>query len=164
MINKGQFVVLTTEVAKRLPGLNVSPMGVVPQVGRRDRMVADHTYSGVNPETQPIAPIESMQFSHALKRLFREILLANPAHGPVKMIKVDLSNGFYRLHLVPSDAPKLGLAFPRIPGLPDLVAVPLVLTMGWKNSPPAFSAVTETIADICNRQIKSGEDPPGAPT
>ena len=64
---------------------------------------------------------------------------------------------------MPSDAPKLGLAFPRIPGLPDLVAVPLVLTMGWKNSPPAFSAVTETIADICNRRIKRGEDPPRAP-
>ena len=163
MVNKGQFVVLPAEVAKKLPGLRVSPMGVVPQVGRRDRMVADHTYSGVNPETQPIAPIESMQFGHALERLLREILLANPAHGPVKMIKVDLSDGFYRLHLVPSDAPKLGLAFPRIPGLPDLVAVPLVLTMGWKNSPPAFSAVTETIADICNRRIKRGEEPPAHP-
>ena len=119
MVNKGQFVVLPAEIAKRLPGLRVSPMGVVPQVGRRDRMVADHTYSGVNPKTQPVAPVKSMQFGHALERLLREILLANPAHGPVKMIKVDLSDGFYRLHLVPSDAPKLGLAFPRIPGLPD---------------------------------------------
>ena len=72
-------MVLPAEVARKLPGLRVSPMGVVPQVGRRDRMVADHTYSGVNPETQPIAPIESMQFGHALERLLREILLATMA-------------------------------------------------------------------------------------
>ena len=75
------------------------------------------------------------------------------------MIKVDLSDGFYRMHLVPCDAPKLGLAFPKIPGLPDLVAVPLVLTMGWKNSPPAFSTVTETIADLCNERLRTGVEP-----
>merc|ERR1719291_794495 len=76
------------------------------------------------------------------------------------MLKVDLSDGFYRLHLIPRDAPKLGLAFPKIDGLPDLVAVPLVLTMGWKNSPPAFSAVTETIADMCNARLEKEELPP----
>ena len=76
------------------------------------------------------------------------------------MLKVDLSDGFYRLHLIPRDAPKLGLAFPKIDGLPDLVAIPLVLTMGWKNSPPAFSAVTETIADLCNARLEEGGVPP----
>ena len=163
MINKGQFVVLPAKVAKKLRGVRVSPMGVVPQVGRRDRMVADHSWSGVNAETQPVVPVESMQFGHALERIIREILLADPALGPVKMIKVDLSDGFYRLHLVPCDAPKLGLAFPKIPGLPDLVAVPLVLTMGWKNSPPAFSTVTETIADLCNEKLRAGVEPPPIP-
>ena len=163
MINKGQFVVLPAKVARTLKGVRVSPMGVVPQVGRRDRMVADHSFSGVNAETVPVVAVESMQFGHALERILREILLANPEHGPVKMLKVDLSDGFYRLHLVPSDAPKLSLAFPRLPGLPDLVAVPLVLTMGWKNSPPAFSTVTETIADICNRRLRDGDEPPPHP-
>ena len=103
----------------------ISPMGVIPQVGRRDRMVADHTWSGVNAETQPVVPVESMQFGHALEQIIREILLADPALGPVKMIKVDLSDRFYRMHLVPCNASKLGLTFPKVPGLPDLVAVSL---------------------------------------
>ena len=30
MINKGQFVVLPAEVTKKLPGIPVSPMGVIP--------------------------------------------------------------------------------------------------------------------------------------
>ena len=63
------------------------------------------------------------------------------------------------MHLVPCDAPKLGLALPKIPDLPDLVAVPLVLTMGWKNSPPAFSTVTETIADMFNERLRTGVEP-----
>ena len=151
MIDKRQFIVLPATSAKKLPGLRVLPMGVIPQAGRRARMVADHTFSGVNEETQPIVPVKSIQFGHALEQILREILLADPALGPVKMLKVDLSDGFYRLHLILRDAPKLGLAFPKIDGLPDLVAIPLVLTMGWKNSPPAFS---------CNARLEEGGVPP----
>merc|ERR1711923_298413 len=58
MINKGQFVVIPAKVAKKLRGIRVSPMGVVPQVGRRDRMVVDPSWSGVNAETQPVVPLE----------------------------------------------------------------------------------------------------------
>ena len=78
-------------------------------------MVADHSFSGMNKETLPLVP-ESMQFSHALERIIREILLADPVFGPVKMLKMDLSNGFYRLHLVPSGAPKLA-AWPSLGSL-----------------------------------------------
>ena len=35
--------------------------------------------------------------------------------------------------------------------------------MGWKNSPPIFSAATETIADLANHQIKGGLTPPTHP-
>ena len=45
MINKGQFVVLLAKVAKKLQDVRVSPMGVILQVGRRDQMVADHSWS-----------------------------------------------------------------------------------------------------------------------
>ena len=34
-----------------------------------------------------------------------------------------------------------------------MVAVPLVLTMGWINSPPTFCAVTETACDIANDRM-----------
>ena len=101
-----------------------------------------------------------MQFGHALDRLLREILLADPKFSPVELMKVDMSDGFYRVGLNIDDIPKLGVAFPTQPGEEQLVALPLVLPMGWKNSPPVFSAVTETIADLANQRIKSGVEPP----
>ena len=72
-----------------------------------------------------------------LERILREILLANPKKGPALMIKVDIKDGFYRL-----------VVFPTLPGQPHLVALPMVLPMGWKNNPPIFCTTTETVADI----------------
>ena len=101
-----------------------------------------------------------MQFDHALDRLLRKILLADPKFSPVELMKVDMSDGFYRVGLNIDDIPKLGVAFPTQPGEEQLVALPLVLPMGWKNSPPVFSAVTETIADLANQRIEAGAEPP----
>jgi hypothetical protein len=44
--------------------------------------------------------MESMQFSHALDRILREILLANINHGHIYLNKTDLSDGFYWLALL----------------------------------------------------------------
>ena len=154
MIQKGQWVILPASVAKQLNNLRISPPGVVPQRGRRPRWICDYTWSNVNQETIPLAAMEAMQFGHALERILREILLANVNHGHVYLNKTDLSDGFYRVGLVPEDIPKLGVIFPPIPGQPEpLVALPLVLPMGWKNSPPIFSTATETIADITNQRL-----------
>ena len=57
----------------------------------------DYSWSLVNNETLPLAPTEAMQFGHALGRLLREILLADPKFGPVELMKVDMSDGFYRV-------------------------------------------------------------------
>jgi len=96
-----------------------------------------------------------MQFGHALDRILREILLANPIHGPVHLIKIDISDGFYRIALNIDVIPKLGVVFPTLPGEEQLVAFPLVLPMGWTNSPPVFSTATETIADLANKRLNS---------
>ena len=79
-----------------------------------------------------------MQFDHALDRLLRKILLADPKFSPVELMKVDMSDGFYRVGLNIDDIPKLGVAFPTQPGEEQLVALPLILPMGWKNSPSRF--------------------------
>ena len=55
---------------------------------------------------------EAMQFGHALDRILREILLANPVYGPILMSKYDISDGFCRVGLNVKDIPKLGEAFP----------------------------------------------------
>ena len=34
-----------------------------------------------------------------------------------------------------------------------MVAIPLILPMGWKNSPPLFCTATETVADIANESL-----------
>ena len=159
MINKGQWIVLPYSAVSHLPGLRISPPGVIPQRDRRPRWIVDYSWWDVNNDTLPLAAMESMQFGHALDRILREILLANPAFGPVHLIKLDISDGFYRIALAVDDIPKLGVAFPTANGADPLVAFPLVLPMGWKNSPPIFSTATETIADLANARLRAFTPP-----
>jgi hypothetical protein len=74
-------------------------------------------------------------------------------------MKLDISDGFYRITLNVDDIPKLGVAFPTAPGEDPLVAFPVVLPMGWKNSPPVFSTATETVADMVNARLKAQVPP-----
>ena len=75
-------------------------------------------------------------------------------------MKIDISDGFYRVNLNIDDIPKLGAAYSAAPGKKQLIAFPLVvLPMGWNNSPSAFCTVTETIADTTNQAIKSNVRP-----
>ena len=53
-----------------------------------------------------------MQFRHALDRILCKILLSRTTLGPVQMLKVDISDGFYRINLNIDNIPKLGFAFP----------------------------------------------------
>ena len=82
----------------------------------------DYTFSGVNQEAARAAPPEAMQFGKALDRILQRILAANPRHGPTYMLKIDLSDGFYRVCLRAEDIPTLGVAFPVGPGEEPLVA------------------------------------------
>jgi hypothetical protein len=163
MINKQQWIILPYSEAKELPGLRLSPPGVVPQRGRRPRWIVDYSWWKVNEETLPLAPKEAMQFGHALDRILRDILLADPKLGPIYLSKLDISDGFYRINLAIDDIPKLGVVFPVKEGEEPLVAFPLVLPMGWANSPPIFSAATETSADLANEAIQRGDAPPSHP-
>jgi hypothetical protein len=79
------------------------------------------------------------------------------------MIKLDISDGFYRIGLNIDDIPKMGVVFPTLPGDEPLIAFPLVLPMGWTNSPPVFSTATDIIADIANAQLSLGWLPPSHP-
>jgi hypothetical protein len=155
MINKSQWVVLPYQQVQNFPNLRISPPGVIPQRGRRPRWIVDYSWYDVNNDTIPIYPKEAMQFGHALDRLLREILLADPKLGPVYLLKLDISDGFYRVNLNINDIPKLGVAFPSRPGQEPLVAFPLVLPMGWAASPPCFSAATETSADLANFDLQN---------
>lgn len=40
-----------------------------------------------------------------------------------------------------------------------LISIPLVLPIGWKNSPPIFSTATDTTADLAKQQVLNNLDP-----
>ena len=94
-IEQGFWVVLPYEQVKHLPNLRLSPLGVKEERERRPRLVVDHTWFGVNDATVPHTPKEAMQFGAALPRILHKVRHSNPAHGPVYMAKVDISDGFY---------------------------------------------------------------------
>ena len=104
-----------------------------------------------------------MQFGKALNRILQRILAANPQYGPTYMLKLDLSDGFYRVRLRAEDIPTLGVAFPVGPGEDPLVALPLTLPMGWTESPPYFCNATETAVDLINLHASPSWDPPRHP-
>lgn len=130
MVDKQQWIVLPAALIQEMFGLRLSPLGLVPQRGRRDRMISDYSYYDVNQETLNIAPNEAMQFGRTLWRLLYRIHHANDAFGPVYMSKIDLSDGFYRLWVRPEDAHRLGVVFPSRPNKPPLIGIPLANPMG----------------------------------
>ena len=144
---------LPLEDAVGLNGLRLSPAGLIPQRDRRDRIVIDYTWSGVNEATRRLSP-DSMQFGHALQRILQRMYDAEPHHGPIYMMKVEIADGFYSVGLAPEDVPSLGVCLPPGPDGKTLVAFPLVLPMVWVESLPQFCAVTDTVADLANTQLR----------
>ena len=113
-------------------------------------MVVDHSWFPINLLTEAYPWPEVMQFGGTLPRLLYRVRHADPRYGPVYTLKLDVTDGFYRMQLKPSDAAKLSVILPTYPGEPQLIAIPLVCTMGWQNSPPTFCSASETVADIAN--------------
>ena len=153
-VRKGFWLVLPAADVLHLPSLRLSPMGVVPQHERRPRIICDYSFYGVNQDSIALAPEESMQFGQALPRLLHAIAHADPRYGPIYMGKYDLADGYYRMHLHLDSILPLALLFPTAEDESDLVALPLVLPMGWTESPPYFCAATETIADLANATLR----------
>jgi hypothetical protein len=162
MVDKSQWVVLPWSEASALPGLRISPAGVVPQRERRPRLIANYSFFDVNLDTFPDAPHDAMQFGRALQCYIHAIIAANPSYGPVYMNKLDVADGYYRIWIRLEDIPKLGIVLPNLtPSSEPLVALPLALPMGWVESPPWFCATSETIADLANNALlKHRPQPP----
>ena len=160
MVEAGHWLVLPYSTVRHATDLHISPLGVVPQRDRRPRPIIDYTFSGVNEATVKLAPPESMQFGKALDRIIQKAADADPRHGTVNLSKYDLADAFMRVGLSPSMILKLTVAVPTTsPDEDPLIAVPMLLPMGWMESPPTFCTVTETIADLANAKIAQGYIP-----
>ena len=92
-------------------GLRLSPAGLVPQQDRQDRIVIDYTWRGVNESTRRLSP-DSMQFGHAQQQILQRMYDADPRHGPIYMMKLEIADGFYHVGLAPEDVPSLGVCLP----------------------------------------------------
>jgi hypothetical protein len=158
--DKGFWTILPYDMVKHLDNLRLAPLGAIPQRDRRPRLIVNLSFYGLNDVTVRLSPAEAMQFGRTLKRIMYRIRHANPKFGPVYLNKIDISDGFYRVPLNADMALKLACMLPREPGEPPLVAIPLALPMGWVESPPAFCAVTETIADMANARMHLKYAPP----
>ena len=95
-----------------------------------------------------------MQYGCALVSLLREVVFSDPNLSPLYMLKSNLAAEFYGICLRPAYAPKLGLVFPMTHYGEQFVAIPLTLPVVWKNSPPLFCTVTETISNMDNASLR----------
>jgi hypothetical protein len=64
-----------------------------------------------------------------LPRILQGIFDADPNFGPVHLIKVDITNGFYRVCINPADIPKLGVGSVSAPAPSGLIRL-------YTSSPP----------------------------
>ena len=103
---------------------------------------------------------KAMQCGRTLQQVLWYVFTADSRHGPVLLLKMDLLDGFYQLHLSPTGALKLAVPFDHQGQ--RLIAVPICLPMGWMELPPVFLAVTETIADVINEQLEASMEMPFA--
>ena len=148
------WMVLPYQVVRDLPELQLSPAAVKDERDRKPRLLCDHSWYPVNETTLPHAPPEAMQFGGALHRIARTVRYSNPKYGPVYLAKHDIKDGFYRMFLRARDCPRLAIILPRYDDEEQLVAIPMSCTMGWTESPPTFSTMSETVTDITNNNVK----------
>ena len=161
-IQDGFSILLSAEDAVRLFGeqLKLSRIAAVPQAQRRPRLILnlsappDKETPSVNDTTdREIAP-ESMQFGRAFPRILQAIWEADPAEGPVRVSKLDVTDAYHRGTLKPSQVGAFAYVVPSVPEDDAiLICIDLVLPMGWVDSPKFFCAFSETLTDVANTLV-----------
>ncbi len=71
-----------------------------------------------------------------------------PAGLHVLMLKLDISDGFWRLIVWDVDCYNFASVLPQQEGKPCRIVVPSAVQMGWVESPALFCAVTESARDL----------------
>jgi hypothetical protein len=161
-------IVLWADIKDKLPpSFKISPVAVVPQTGRRGRIILDLSFAvrrlptrsdkrkmgkvvreAVNKTTTQLAPqLPVKAIGQVLPRLF-EFMALTPAEEEVRFSKIDLSDGFWRMIVEEQQKYNFCYVMPDPPGAPIRIVVPSALQMGWAESPAYFCAATETSRDI----------------
>jgi len=171
-------VFLWDELRRLQPkNLKISPVAVVPQVGRRGRIILDLSFpvyqevdgimtiiqSSVNDTTEIKAPtIPVKEIGKVLHRLLHFMKMTRAGKW-ILFSKLDISDGFWRLVVRKEDSFNFAFVLPQLPGQPTRIVVPSAVQMGWVESPSYFCAVTETARDITQHLIDTDASLPAHP-
>jgi hypothetical protein len=176
-------VVYWDEIKDSLPAhFKVSPVAVIPQTGRRGRIILDLSFpvrrppqdkskrrmgevvqKSINDTTKKLAPQRPVrEIGQVLPRIF-QFMATTPADQEIRWSKVDLSDGFWRLIVAPEEKWNFCYVMPDAPGARVRIVVPSALQMGWAESPAYFCAATETGRDIIDLLLRERIDLPEHP-
>ncbi len=134
--------------------LKISPVAVVPQVGRHGRIILDLSFSvyqevnGVMTITQPsvnnttVISAPSTTVKEIGQVLHRLLSYMKPTRAGVWIVssKLDISGGFWRLVVTNDCSFNFAYVLPQLPGQPIRIVVPWAIKMAWKESPAYFCA------------------------
>ena len=150
------------DIKNQLPkSLKISPVAMIPHKSRQYRCILDLSFdinykniktTNVNATTNKLAPQKSMaNLGSVLERFIH--VLANNADSqlPFVFCKIDIKDGFWRMVVSTINSWNFCYTIPPAKNTPieDIeIVVPESLQMGWTDSPPYFSAATETARDI----------------
>jgi hypothetical protein len=130
-LKKGYWMLLPYTEVQNMLDLRLSPLGTCSSLAQRAE--------------------GAMQSGKAIERLLKQAAQAHPRFGPLLHYKVDILDGFHHITLAMSGVKKLRVLLPPFPGLPS-VAFPLVLPMGWTDSPLFLCVLIETVCDSTNNK------------
>ena len=148
------MAVFTLEAFTLLKNLWLSPVAVIPQVGRRPQLIYYFTWSGLNKTSKLLAPTEAMRFGGALQRILEHELTANLSLSPVYLNKVDSADAYMRMWVRMEDF--LSVAFlisKKTLRNMQLVGLHLYLPMGYVDRAPYFCLTTEMVEDVTKKAI-----------
>ncbi|KAI2511562.1 adenylate kinase [Fragilaria crotonensis] len=150
--------------------LKVSPLAVIPQVGRRGRLLLDLSFPSqaarpaskrgrrnwvVPPPLAPSVNSTTIQQSpeYPVKELGRVLprllsfMYCVPREETIMFAKIDLSDGFWRMLVRESDKWNFAYVLPGAAGDPLRLIIPHALQMGWTESPAVVRRQSSPVAD-----------------
>lgn len=140
------------------PQLKISPVAVVPQTNRRDRIILDLSFpvrvgteiiqQAVNATTQRTSHPKALDFLGSSVHRILQFLAHAPSEYPVYLSKYDISDGFWRMVVAAGCEWNFAYVLPQAEGEPIKLVVPNALQMGWKESPGYFCSASETARDV----------------
>ena len=147
----GHTIVLLWTVVRRIPGLWLIPVDIIPQEDCHPCLIYDYTWIGLNATVLRKDPPMAMQFRWALMRLLCHILHLDPALRPVFLSKVDLSDMYMRVWVCLEYIPHLLFDAPPHPSITQtLIVFHLSLSMVCADSAPYLCCTSNTLANIVN--------------